>query len=157
MDTTPHPNFKERFAHIVVWVILAVACLVILRLVTWGTAPTDVIEVKNAPVPVRTIRPVAQADGVVFLDVDFCKKTDAVGRLRMSFVNERRSREVFTPVAEERQKAACERRELAIAIPHDISTDTYHVHFRIEYQLNPLKRVVEEFDSKDFKVIGNEE
>lgn len=148
-----HPTYRERIGFIVIGIAFVIILLTLARLLTWSLANEDVLEVKNAPTPVRTIRDHPTADGVVILDADFCKKTDAVGRLRLSFVSE--SREIFLPVTEDKSEKRCERRELPILIPSDLPPGMYKVHFRITYDLNPLKKnILEEFDSKEFEVVA---
>lgn len=116
----------------------------------WRFANADVLDIKNAPFPVRTIREHPTADGVVILKVDYCKKVEAKGRLRTSFVSA--TREVFLPASEENQPPRCLKTEVPVLIPHEIPEDNYRVRFRIDYQLNPVKSVIEEFDSQEFHV-----
>jgi hypothetical protein len=145
-----HPTTKERLAHRIVWCILAMSFFCMGVLVYWAVSNNDVLEVKNSPVPVRTITPNPTADGVVFLKIAYCKKVKAEGKVRLSFVNQ--SREVFVPISIDRQDPVCKTAEIPITIPHEIVPAEYHIHFRITYQVNPLKVVTEEFDSLPFKV-----
>lgn len=118
----------------------------------WSLSGDDVLQVHNAPIPVRTIREHPTADGVVILRVDYCKKVDATGRARVSFVSE--DRELFLPASEDRDKKGCQNREVPILIPSDTPPGTYVIRFRIIYDVNPLKKnIVEEFQSKPFEVV----
>lgn len=128
--------------------LLAVAVGIFLY---WTYQPDDVLEVRNAPVPIRTIREHPAADGVVILKVDYCKKVSATGRVRISFVS--KSREVFLPVGEDKQPPVCMLTEYPVLIPHEILGDTYKIKFRITYQINPIKTHIEEFESKEFEVV----
>lgn len=126
------------------------------RFLTWQYAPDDVLEVKNHPVPVRTIRETAHPDGIVILLVDFCKKINVTGRTRVSFVSE--TREVFLPMSEDKAEASCnfgrnDPIEIPIIIPKDLPPDRYKIHFRVTYNINPVKKnILEEFDSLEFDV-----
>lgn len=114
----------------------------------WAATSNEPITLNQAPLPVRTIREHPTAGGVVFLRTDYCKTTNATGKLRISFISE--TQEIFLPMAQEISKKGCHNRELAILIPNDIRADTYRVKMRITYQLNPLKKnVTQRFISKE--------
>lgn len=120
-------------------------------LVYWGSASTEVFQINKNPIPVRTIREHPTADGVVILDVDLCKKTSAKGQTRVSFVSA--SREIFLPLSDENLPEGCLDREIPILIPHEITPGEYKIKFRVEYDLNPLKKnVIQEFESLTFIV-----
>jgi len=147
----PHQSPRQRLVPVIIWALMFIMAAAIGLLIYWAVAAGDVLEVKNSPVPVRTIRPHAQANGVVILKTDFCKKVNATGRVRVSFVST--SREVFLPISEDKSPPRCETTELPIIIPKDIAPDTYVVKFRVTYQVNPLKSVIEDFDSQPFEVV----
>lgn len=141
-------------ARVAIWIGyagLALLALAVGLLLYWVYQPKRVLEIKNQPVPIRTIREHATADGVVILKVDYCKNVKAEGRTRLSFVSA--SREIFLPTSIDRQDPQCAVAEIPILLPHDIPADTYHIHFRVQYQINPLRSVIEEFDSGSFEVV----
>lgn len=149
-DTKRIKGFRNILS-IVLIVLLLLSALVMARILFWAAEPTNVLDIKNAPVPVRTIREHPTADGVVILKIDYCKNNDSEGKVRTSFVSS--SREIFLPQSEDKQAATCTVAELPILIPHDTPADTYRVKFRVEYNLNPVKsQVVEEFESLPFVV-----
>jgi hypothetical protein len=146
-------NTSKRINWVVYFILLFLAAVVALFLY-WTFQGSNVLDVKNNPVPVRTIRPHPQADGVVFLNINYCKNTKAEGRVRTSFVSP--TREYFFPVSIDRQDPNCKFQEVPVAIPHEVLPGEYHIHFRITYKVNPIKTVVEEFDSKKFEVVPRE-
>lgn len=139
---------------IVVWVIfiaLAASFLGIVRMLSWAFQPDNILEIHNAPFPVRTVRPHATADGVIILKVDYCKTRSIKGTTRTSFVS--KSREVLLPLQDENGPKTCQNIEVPILIPKDLTADTYKVKFRVTYNLNPLKKnIVKEFESQEFIV-----
>lgn len=146
-----HPSKSTKWfnrAGLIALLIIAAILLVIFR---WSFQDTQVLTVKNAPFPVRTIRQHLQDNGVVILSADFCKNSDVTGQLRMSFVSD--SREVFLPEAQERGKKGCQQTEVPVIIPKDLAPDDYKIKFRIAYDVNPLKKnVMTEFESQKFTV-----
>jgi hypothetical protein len=136
---------------------LAYGAVAFLALVTalflyWLYQPSNVLELKETPVPVRTVPPNGD-NGIVILHVKYCKNVEVDGRVRISFVS--KSREVFLPVSTDRQPARCLDNELPILIPSELPADTYKIHFRVDYQVNPIKNQLVEFDSKPFEVVGS--
>lgn len=140
----------------VMYVAMGIIAIAVIVFAYWSLQPRQVLEVRNNPFPVRTIREHPTADGVVILKVDVCKHQDVVGRTRTSFVSP--SREVFLPVAEEKLPVGCLKdakgnpAEVPVLIPHDLPGGEYKVKFSVRYQINPIKSVTEEFETKSFIV-----
>lgn len=141
------PQKASRIAIVVGMVIIAVA---VINFVYWSTSSGDVLEMKSKTIPVRTIREHPTADGVVILQPDYCKKVATTGRVRTSFVAN--TREEFLPISYERLSPGCYNKELPVLIPRELIPGKYKIKFRIEYQVNPIKRVVEEFTTEEFEV-----
>lgn len=154
IDPIPEPTHPTKTSKIVNWLVVAALVVIAIGIgiiLKWATANENVLEVKNAPFPVRTIREHPTAGGVVLLNVDVCKNTDVEGKVRVSFLSE--SREVFLPLSDEALPKGCLQREIPVLIPKDITPGTYKVKFRVTYDLNPLKKgIVDEFESKEFIV-----
>jgi hypothetical protein len=152
LDTPPeHPTRRSKLLNKVIGAALLVTAVAIGIMFYWATADTQVLNVKQQPFPVRTIREHPTASGVVFLTVDYCKVHDVEGELRMSFVSA--SREVFLPLVKERGEKKCQKVEFPVLIPKDIQPDTYKVKMRVTYNINPLKQgIVQTFESKEFTV-----
>jgi hypothetical protein len=132
-------------------IALVIIGIMIAIFVYWGISGREVLVINNQPFPVRTIREHAKADGVIILKVSFCKKIKNEGKVRVSFVSA--SREIFLPVNNEDSPPGCVDTEVPVLVPKDIPPDTYHIHFRATYKVNPLKTVTEEFDSKPFEIV----
>lgn len=129
-------------------VVIAVGIGIFLK---WSFQPEEIFQIKNEPFPIRSVAPVITPGDVVILDVDFCKNHEVNGLLRISFVSS--TREIFLPVSNETGAKRCEHTEFPLIVPKDIPNDEYRVKFRATYNLNPLKKgIVEEFESKPFKV-----
>lgn len=131
--------------------LLMLGVITVGLLAFWTLAPDDVLTVKNNPVPVRTIRDHPKAGGVAILDVNYCKNIKATGTVRPSFIST--DREIFLPTYQEKQDPVCREVEVPVLIPRDIPPGMYHVHFRVTYNVNPLKSaIIETLDSKPFEV-----
>lgn len=144
----------EKRIHYLVYVVLLIIAAAMALLGYWAFSKRDVLEVKNQPVPYRTIREHPTADGVIILKADYCKYASVTGRGRISFYSE--SREIFLPVFTDREGAKCEEREIPVLIPHEIAPGKYRIKFRIEYQVNPLRKHIEEFESQEFELVEAE-
>lgn len=146
-----HPSVRSKIVNRLVVVALIVVALGLGVILKWSFVDENILEVKNSPFPVRTIREHPTANGVVLLNVDMCKYTDIEGSVRTSFVSD--SREIFLPLSRENIPKGCFNREIPVIIPKDIVADTYKIKFRVTYDLNPLKREIsDQFESKEFVV-----
>lgn len=139
-----------NLAATIVFAMLATVIVVGAVFLYWLYAPSQVIKFNKYPIPIRTISPPPPANGVIVLKTDYCKLIDAAGPVRTSFVSV--SREIFLPMGEEKSEKGCVNREIAVIIPTDIPPDTYHIHFRINYKINPITHSTEEYNSKQFKI-----
>jgi hypothetical protein len=144
------PSLDRMIRYGIVLFLFIIACFVAV-FAYWSTSERDVLKVNNAPFPVRTIREHPTADGVIILKADYCKLVDVEGRTRISFFSQ--SREVFLPLSRERGETGCNVVEVPVLIPSDLPAGNYRIKFRVVYQVNPLKEVVEEFESKPFEVV----
>jgi hypothetical protein len=145
-------KYKTESKHPVQWLMygaLGIIAAAVALVLYWNLVPLDVIEVRNQPIPVRP--PVNSVGNAEILTHNFCKLTNDKGTVRISFVGD--TREVFLPVATENSPKRCnEKVDLPVIIPQDLTPGKYHVHFRATYNPNPLRTVVEEWDSQEFNV-----
>ncbi len=135
--------------------IILVAAAMAILFGYWLSQPEDVLVIKNSPTPVRTIREHPMANGVVILKVDYCKMSSAKGEVRPSFVSS--STEILLPKYEDKQDANCQVAEVPVLVPPQVVPGKYHIHYRILYDINPIKNNVEvEFDSKEFEITAEQ-
>jgi hypothetical protein len=148
-----HPTKTSRVLNKVVIGGLLLAALGLGLLLLWSLQSTRVLDIRNAPFPIRTIREHPTPDGVVILSVDYCKLQDVPGQVRTSYVSN--SREIFLPLGDEKTPKGCHNSEYPVLIPVSTPPDTYRIKFHVVYRLNPLKpTVVEEFESAPFVVVA---
>lgn len=142
---------KTKWISRVGYVVLVAALVGIGTIAYWLNQPDKVLEIKNQPIPIRTIRPEAHPDGVVILKYSYCKNYDVEGRIRTSFVNDKV--EIFLPAATDRTEKICrDDIEVPYVVPPQLTPGKYKMHFRATYKINPLKEAVIEWDSQEFDV-----
>lgn len=144
-------SFGSKFWAWVLGISLLVTATFVGILLSWSFASEKVLEIKNEPFPIRTIRKNASVNGVVILSIDYCKNRDIEGEVRVSFVSD--EREIFLPIAREQIPKGCKVQEVPIVIPKDLQPDTYRLKFRTHYDINPLKSVDNIFESRMFEVV----
>lgn len=151
MELPPHPEppKSRRFAYYLSIVTLLLAFLTALTFVYWTAQPTDVLKIEKKPTPAKYA--VLNGNRVVDVTFDFCKKTKLDGQLSYSFVS--RSTELLVPAVPAATPEGCRSDVHAvIPVPKQAVADTYHIHFKSEYKLNPIKTSVIEWDSDEFEV-----
>lgn len=146
-DTEPiKPSGRSKFLVKLAIGAMVFATLGVALMLYWSFQSNDVMNVNKIPIPTRTIRDHPTAGGVVILTIDYCKKQNATGTARTSFVSS--SREVFLPIHQERTPVGCGEIEYPVLIPKDIVPDVYTIKIRTVHDINPLKRgIVREFQS----------
>lgn len=146
-----HQSNRSKFANWIAIAALGVILLALIPILMWSFDNKPVLEVKNSPFPTRTIREHPTANGVVFLNAEFCKNKNIDGELRISFVSD--VQEVFLPITVESGALGCRHTEVPIAIPNEIAPGEYKIKFRVIYDKNPLKQnEVVEFESRSFVI-----
>lgn len=146
-----HQSPRTKLANKAVLVAMLVIALSLGLIMKWAFQSETVIDVKQQPFPVRTIREHPTAAGVVFVKANLCKTQDVQGQVRVSFVSE--SREIFLPLAPEKLDKGCINQEIPVLIPYEIPAGVYKIKFRATYNLNPLKKgIVEEFTTKEVTI-----
>lgn len=157
-DKSPllYPNSPSKINKMISRAVIGALVIIALGIgvfLFWSFQSEQVLDIKNAPIPTRSIREHPTAGGVVILDVDYCKKVDIKGRIRTSLVSS--TREVFLPMADEAGPKGCKHTDVPVLLPKDIPPDTYKIKFRVTYDLNPVKRgIVQEFESQGFQIVA---
>lgn len=142
---------KIKLATYFIYVSLGMLAFAVGFFLYWSFQPNDVLEIKNSPFPAEIIAREPPQQGILILKVDYCKKIDITGTVRMSFVS--KTKEIFLPATPERGPVTCRKTDLPILIPDGLTPDTYKVHFRTTYTINPLQdQVIEDFYSKEFQL-----
>lgn len=146
------PSPTTRRINLIILGALIIIALGLGVILNWAFAGEDILELKKDPIPARVLKDEsANTAGVVFLDLDYCKKSPVEGQARTSFVSQ--TREIFLPIGPERSKPGCNKAELPVLIPKDLPPDTYKIRIRATYNVNPLKQgIVEEFNSEPFTI-----
>lgn len=150
-----YPNRASKAINKIIVTFLLVIALCLAVFLNWSFATDEVLTVKNNPFPARLIHDESgQTGGVAFLLVDYCKNVDVEGKLQVSYVS--KSREQFVPMMDEKLPKGCDKREIPIVIPRNLSYDTYVLRFTTKYDINPLKKNIEvNFESQPVTIGGN--
>lgn len=144
----------NKLVRLLVYLSMAVISFCVLLFLAWSYQPTDVLKFNTYPIPVRKVNTPPPAGGVVILRVNYCKTSNAEGNVRTSFVS--KSGEMFLPTSVDRQAKGCVNTELPVLIPKDLPPDVYHIHFKVIYQVNPVKNALIELDTVEFQVVNSQ-
>lgn len=117
----------------------------------WSFYPYNPLTVTNAPVPIRPISLASGVDTTVIATTKVCKYTNAIPIVVRSIVGE--GSVLMTPAYSGAVRTTgCTTLQQAIILPQFTPPGTYHVHWRVNYQVNPIRSVVVQYDSETFKV-----
>jgi hypothetical protein len=134
-------------------IVAALACVAVGLIVFWSLAPDQVIEIKHLPVPVIT--KTVSSDQVMIQRYDLCKVADARGKVERTLVSSVAA--VALPTITDTLNEGCiQDAAVPTLLPPQARPDRYRLHYKVTYTLNPLKTVVQEWDSEPFQVIAEE-
>lgn len=142
-------NNTQRLAKRISFVAVILIAALMSLIMFWLFTGNDVLDVKNNPVPVKPSF-VKSTENVV-LDVSFCKKTNSTGRVTRRLVSDKS--ELLAPTDTDNSGKGChDHAPIVVPIPAETVPGVYHVNYRVVYTVNPLKTVIEEFNSQNFTV-----
>lgn len=143
-----------RIATLVAVFMVALLSLGGIRLVSWAFASTEVLVIKNTPVPAKP--PEVKDGDRVYLTIDFCKNSNAVGRNTVHLIGSQGAKVSIDWPEDTTKKQCAIFAEIPVPIPAQTPSDTYHVEFITCYDINPLKKnKCSTFTSQSFKVINS--
>ncbi len=147
-----HPSKTTKTVNRLIAAALVICVIVLGVMLKWALQSTDVLQVNNSPFPARVeADPSGVTGGVVYLKIDYCKKTTKQGQVRISYLSA--SREQFIPIVTERIAKGCSVQEFPVVVPVNLTQDTYRIKFRATYDVNPLRKNVPiEFESQPVKI-----
>lgn len=144
---------RETKSKVFFYVIMGVLGLISLLLIVffyWTLQSDKVLEIKNAPVPVRPTT--IDTDQYILLHYDYCKYKSVHGIVETSLVS--KTTVLPLPIAKDTTEKDCKAFDAPYPVPGNTPPETYHYHFKACYPLNPIKIVCTEWDSKTFDVEG---
>lgn len=127
--------------------VIAVAITILLY---WlYSAPAQAVTVSPNPIPV--VNKTVTAGSYTQIKYSFCKNTNVSGRIVIALVGD--NVQLTLPVGFERGKRTCETDKVVpLPVPPQATPGNYHFHFRATYQINPLRSIVQEYDTQEFAV-----
>lgn len=137
-----------RAGKYVVYGALSILALGVGLVLYWLLGPAKVLDVRNGPVPVRPS--VQKPDQLVFLVVNYCKLQPATGTVRRFLVSS--TVRIPLPLQTDSGPKTCQQVDVPLLIPKSVVPDVYNVHMDVQYQVNPLRSIIETIDSQAFTV-----
>lgn len=99
--------------------------------------------------PVCTL---VKSDRCIVIKFTRCKNTGAVGRVTTTLVGT--SVQIPLPTSSDSGERKCNADlQYPVPVPSIAAPGTYHFHFRATYQVNPLRSIVQEYDTEAFEVL----
>lgn len=117
----------------------------------WLNVPMDPLVIKNKPVPVDQEK--VSLNSKVTANIDYCKKTEASGRVIVSIVTP--EQEFKIPESIDSTPPACKMVDFPVTIPDDpaIENQTGYIRWIVIYKLNPLREARVEWTSESFMIV----
>lgn len=145
-ELEPRKKVEFRFMYAVLFVIFVILVLI----GYWSLVPVDILEIKKLPVPASKPSDI-QSGRLINLRFDYCKYSDVHGVVERTLVSERAV--ITLPTYKEITPKGCDQVDAPVVLPYTIATQTFYIHYKITYRINPIKTVVEEFDTEEFDIL----
>lgn len=139
-------KLEFRFVYVILGFIFAILMLI----AYWTFAPVDVLEIKKLPVPVTDPQNI-RSGRLVILEFDYCKYHNFTGSVERQLVSERLVLDL--PSYKDHTPKSCGQISAPIILPYTVATQKFHIHYKVTYRVNPIKTVVEEFDTVEFEIL----
>lgn len=151
IEAEEKPNVVGKAVYIFSMFVLLIAIFTAGVLFWWTTIPITTLVIKNNPVPVEKSQ--VKAGDAQILDINYCKNSSITGDVEWSLVSS--TQVVLLPPYIDTVRKGCNTNLRAPVILPPIRFDnTYHFHYVVTYQVNPVKKEIVVFDSKPFTIIG---
>lgn len=151
-DVVKPSYFLGRSIYAVSLAVLLVAISTLLVFYYWAIQSTNVLTIKDNPVPVE--RKIVKSGDVQIVNFNFCKNLNIEGSVEWSLVSNKIV--ILLPSYKDRSPKSCRQNaRKPIILPLITNTDdAYHFHYVITYRINPIKTIMVQFDTQSFKIDG---
>lgn len=150
MTTSIQLPQKKKFEFRVVYALLAVILAALLVIGYWSFVPVDVLQIKKLPVPATQPENI-KSGRLIFFKFDYCKKVDVKGLVERQLISDRLVLDL--PSYTDSTSVGCSKADAPIILPYTIRTQTFYVHYKVSYPVNPLRTEVEEFNTDKFNIL----
>ncbi len=134
----------QRIAYAIIF--LAIVCIAIASY--WLFYPYKTYVVNSNPLPI--ISETVKSGQKVTLLFDRCNYTDKVAHIEKQLVG--RDIQIDLPTLDRAIGTGCSTKKVDINLPKINNVGLYHIHYKMTWQLNPLRTESIEFDTDDFQI-----
>lgn len=151
---------KRKIAPVVAYLSLGIIALGITVFLYWlYSPPKEAVSVSPNPIPVQNkqalkdnpVCTLVKSDRCIVIKFTRCKNTKATGRVTTTLVGT--NVQIPLPTGSDSGERKCNTDlQYPVPIPSLATPGTYHFHFRATYQVNPLKSIIQEYNTEDFEL-----
>lgn len=133
------------------WVAIVFAFIFMGFYIVWAVFPYKIVVFENKPFSIIT--PSVKQGGVVEYTVSDCKYMNVKADVSIKFVNEL----IYTmPTITTNNPIGCHKTTVAILIPKELPIGQYHIEYRFDYQVNPIRNIEIKHSTEEFIVASGE-
>jgi hypothetical protein len=151
-----HTQTKNRWFYLGAGAILALTAGTVLLVIYWAMFPLVPLQIKEPLVVVNEGKRVENG-GTLLLEAEFCKNTDAPGDVEISLIGKN---VVTLQTVREGLKAGCYElkgdRVMRVELPVLVNLEPRRLHYKVCYQLNPIRHTCKEFDGEVFEIVEDD-
>lgn len=133
-----------------IMLLFGIAAVMVMILVYWRVAPYDVLQI-HGKIPVRPTT-LNQGDALI-QTFNYCKTMESTGIIERQLVST--TRVIILPTQRDEGHKFCGTIDVPLVLPNPMASDTYRVHYKITYDVNPVRSQEIEFYTEPFTVLGS--
>lgn len=142
---------RTKAGNVAGFFVLALGVCIIGLLYFWSFTPYKILSVQNAPVPIQPPTLASAANTTIIATTKLCKTTDIIPTVTRTIVGS--GVVLMTPsYPGVLNSPGCVTLRQAIILPDFLPAGSYHIHWRVAYNVNPIRQVVVQYDSQTFQV-----
>ena len=142
----------RKILNIIGYITVLTALALVSVLLFWLLYPYEPVIINREPLEVVTKQ--VKAGDYLYYKVDRCRNNDSVVIIATYLVDHI---QIPYPTTSVRGTIGCEIKEYNILIPANAVPGAYTLHFTYEFQVNPIRRIINDVQSEPFEVLPCEQ
>lgn len=157
IDTVIWLQKRSKLLFIISMAVIILSMALIGIFLYWNTYPYDPLVFKDQNGYETNTLMVGNEDkevpngGYLELLANYCKNTDAVGKIEVYMVGETSKDQLI--FGEDIRESGCYDKSIPVKLPKVLTSEKRHLEMTVKYQVNPIRTVSEVIQTEEFDIV----